>query len=159
MLLGRSLRPNKSQPLAYYHSRQIAVLWAGSGHAHAQEYTKHMVLSQWLWLRELEIEVRVMVCKGSECNVRLVIARAVMKRALSSSADSVCTSNVRNHARADQLTHAMNLLKREQAEASDSGSCSFAPIAGALSHLPDEEKEQLRRKFDIAYFIALEKLS
>ena len=46
-----------------------------------------------------------------------------------------------------------------QERASGSGSCSFAPIARALSHLPDEEKEQLRRKFDIAYFIALEKLS
>ena len=53
----------------------------------------------------------------------------------------------------------MNLLKKEQAEASGSGICSFAPIARALSHLPDEEKEQLRRKFDIAYFIALEKFS
>ena len=74
-------------------------------------------------------------------------------------ADSVRTSNIRDHARADQHTHAMNLLKKEQAEASGSGSCSFAPIARALSHLPDEEKEQLRRKFDIAYFIALEKLS
>ena len=49
----------------------------------------------------------------------------------------------------------MNLLKKEQAEASGSGSsCSFAPIARALSHLPDEEKEQLRRKFDIAYLIS-----
>ena len=73
-------------------------------------------------------------------------------------ANSVRTSNIRDHARADQHTHAMNLLKKEQAEASGSGSCSFAPIARALSHLPDE-KEQLRRKFDIAYFIALEKLS
>ena len=73
-------------------------------------------------------------------------------------ADSVRTSNIRDHARANQHTHAMNLLKKEQAEASGSGSCSFAPIARALSHLPDE-KEQLRRKFDIAYFIALEKLS
>ena len=97
--------------------------------------------------------------KGSECNVCLVIARAVMERALSSSANSVRTSNIRDHARADQHTHAMNLLKKEQAEASGSGSCSFAPIAGALSYFPDEEKEQLRRKFDIAYFIALEKLS
>ena len=132
--------------------------------------------------------------QGSECNVRLAIARAVMKRALSSSAeastseakkrkvtyatyqkwkseldrdcqtvswldceskvvagkmivsklrcstcakfkvkiasrrnfsdrwivgaDSVRTSNIRDHARADQHTHAMNLLKKEQAEAS-----------------------------------------
>ena len=60
MLLGRSYRLNKSHPLAYYRARPIAVLWARSGYAHAQEYTKHMVLSQWMWLHELEIEVRVM---------------------------------------------------------------------------------------------------
>ena len=30
-------------------------------------------------------------------------------------ANSVCTSNIRDHARADQHTHAMNLLKKEQA--------------------------------------------
>ena len=47
-------------------------------------------------------------------------------------ADSVRTSNIRDHARADQHTHAMNLLKKEQAEASGSGSCSFAPIARKL---------------------------
>ena len=55
--------------------------------------------------------------------------------------DSVRTSNIRDHARADQHTHAINLLKKEQAEASGSGSCSFAPIARALSHLLDEKEE------------------
>ena len=33
-------------------------------------------------------------------------------------ADSVRSSNIRDHARADQHTHALNLLKKEQAEAS-----------------------------------------
>ena len=56
-----------------------------SGYAHAQGYT---ALSQWVWLRELDIEVRV---KGSEC---VAIARAVMKRALSSS-DEVSTSEAK----------------------------------------------------------------
>ncbi len=74
-------------------------------------------------------------------------------------AELVRTSNLRDHARADQHTHAMNLLKKEQAEASGSGCSSYAPIARALSKLPNEEMEQLRRKFDIAYFVALEKLS
>ena len=63
MLLGRSYRPNKSQPLANYRTRLITVLWAGSGYVHVQEYTKHVVLTQWVWLRELEIEVRVMVAR------------------------------------------------------------------------------------------------
>ena len=46
-------------------------------------------LSQWVWLRELDIVVRV---KGSECV--LAIARAAMKRALSSS-DEASTSEAK----------------------------------------------------------------
>ena len=53
----------------------------------------------------------------------------------------------------------MNLLKREQAKANDVPSCSYAPIAQALSVIPQLEKEQLKCKFDIAYFLAIEKLS
>ena len=53
----------------------------------------------------------------------------------------------------------MNLLKREQAKANDVPSCSYAPIVKALSVIPPLEKEQLKRKFDIAYFLAIEKLS
>ena len=47
-------------------------------------------------------------------------------------ADLVCTSNIRDHAKADQHTHAMNLLKRERARESGSDSSSYAPIARAL---------------------------
>ena len=36
---------------------------------------------------------------------------------------------------------------------------SYAPIARALHRLSDEERARLRRKFDIAYFVATEKLS
>ena len=53
----------------------------------------------------------------------------------------------------------MNLLKREQAKASDVPSCSYAPIAQVLSVIPQLEKEQLKHKFDTAYFLAIEKLS
>ena len=38
------------------------------------------------------------------------------------------------------------------------GVASYAPIAQALSKLPAEEKGKLRKKFDIAYFVATEKL-
>ena len=71
--------------------------------------------------------------------------------------ESVRNSNIRDHARSDQHIHAMNLLKREQAKASNAPTCSYAPIAQALSKIPDREREQLRRKFDIAYFLAIEK--
>ena len=49
----------------------------------------------------------------------------------------------------------MSLLKREQANASNSACCSYSsPIVHALSKLPDLEKAQLRVTFDLANFIA-----
>ena len=74
-------------------------------------------------------------------------------------ADSVHTSNIRDHAKADQHTHAMNLLKREHARESGSDPSSYAPIARALHKISDSEKDQLRHKFDIAYLTAIEKIS
>ena len=38
------------------------------------------------------------------------------------------------------------------------GVASYAPIAQTLPKLPAEEKGRLRKKFDIAYFVATEKL-
>lgn len=74
-------------------------------------------------------------------------------------AESVRNSNIRDHARSDQHERAMNLLKRERAIASNAPTSSYAPIAQALSTISVGEREQLRRKFDIAYFLAIEKLS
>ena len=51
---------------------------------------------------------------------------------------------------ADQQIHAMSLLKREQAKASNSACCSYSsPIVHALSKLPDLEKAQLRVTFNL----------
>ena len=66
-------------------------------------------------------------------------------------ADSVRTSNIRDHAHSDQHDHAMSLLKQESAKAEGKSCYSYAPIAMALSTLPDGEKERL---WNIAYFIA-----
>ena len=74
-------------------------------------------------------------------------------------ADSVRTSNIRDHARTDQHAHAMLLLKKEHADSAGLGPSSYAPIAKALNVLPDDTKAQLRVKFDLAYFIATEKLA
>ena len=52
----------------------------------------------------------------------------------------------------------MNLLKRGQAVAS-TNDLSFAPIVQAFTSLSEDERGRLRHKFDIAYFIAIEKLS
>ena len=74
-------------------------------------------------------------------------------------ADSVRTSNIRDHAHSDQHDHAMSLLKQESAKAEGKSCYSYAPIAIVLSTLPSDEKEPLRKKLDIAYFVAREKLS
>ena len=74
-------------------------------------------------------------------------------------ADSVRTSNIRDHAHSEQHDHAMSLLKQESAKAEGKSCYSYAPIAMALSTLPDGEKERLWKKFDIAYLVAREKLS
>ena len=74
-------------------------------------------------------------------------------------AESVHSSNIQDHARSDQHEHAMNLIKREQAIVSNAPTSSYAPIAQVLNTLSEGEREQLRRKFDIAYFLAIEKLS
>ena len=69
-------------------------------------------------------------------------------------AESVRTSNIR----AIMYMHTVNLLKKEQAEASGSRCSSYAPIAKASSMIPNEEREQLCHKFEIAYFLALKKV-
>ena len=74
-------------------------------------------------------------------------------------ADSLRTSNVRDHAGTDQHIHAMSLLRKEQATAQGKSLASYAPIAKALSTLPETERVQMRNKFDIAYFVASEKMS
>ena len=50
------------------------------------------------------------------------------------------------------------LLRKEQGRAAGLGVTSYAPIAQAMSKLPAEEKGKLRKKFDIAYFVATKKL-
>ncbi len=74
-------------------------------------------------------------------------------------ADSVRTSNIKDHARTDQHQHAMTLLAKEHAEAKGQGPASYAPIVRAVHELPEDELAKLRVKSDIAHFIATEKLA
>ena len=53
----------------------------------------------------------------------------------------------------------MMLLKKEQAQSKGCSATSYAPIMKALHELPEEMKAQLWVKFDIAHFIATEKLA
>ena len=73
-------------------------------------------------------------------------------------ADSVRASNVQDHAQNDQHAHAMILLEKEHAVEKGLGPASYAPIARALKKLADDERQRLRYKFDIAHFVATEKL-
>ena len=176
MLVGRFYRPNKSQPLALQPRKTNRSFMGGSGYAHAQGYTT----------KSVGVASRTSTCQVVSGRFSYSgLARAAMKRALSSSdeastseakkrkvtyatyqkckseldrdcqtvswldckskvvagkrivsklrcsmcakfkakigsrrnfsdrwivgADSVRTSNIRDHARADQHTHAMNL--------------------------------------------------
>jgi len=69
-----------------------------------------------------------------------------------SGVDSVRTTNVLDHAKSDQHVHAMNLLRREQAQAQGASVTTYAPIAQSLNSLPEDERRKLRAKFDIALF-------
>lgn len=73
-------------------------------------------------------------------------------------ANSVRTSNVRDHAHNDQHKHAMSLLSKQRAQSSGLAPASYAPIAKAFNTLSEDERERLKVKFDIAYFVATEKL-
>ena len=73
-------------------------------------------------------------------------------------AESVRTSNVRDHAQNDQHKHAMSLLNKERAESSELDPVSYALIVKAFNKLPEDERERLKVKFDIVYFVGTEKL-
>ena len=74
-------------------------------------------------------------------------------------ADSLRSSNIKDHAHTDQHNHAMLLLKKEQSRSAGLGPQSYAPIGRSLSALPEDLKANLGVKFDIAHFIATEKLA
>ena len=73
--------------------------------------------------------------------------------------DSVRTSNIKNNAKTDQHQHVMILLTEEQAVSMGQGSSTYTPIARVLHRLPDTAMTRLRVKFDIAHFVATEKLA
>ena len=73
-------------------------------------------------------------------------------------ANSVRISNVCDHAQSDQHGHAMLLMRKQQSKAAGLPPQSYAPIAQALNKLMDNEREKLRNKFDIAHFVATQKL-
>ena len=73
-------------------------------------------------------------------------------------ADSVRVSNIHDHAKSGQHAHAMMLLKKQHAKSAGLPPSTYAPIAKAFTTLSNEERGKLRVKFDIAHFVATEKL-
>ena len=128
-----------------------------------EDFDKELKTVTWLDC-ESEIESGKKVVKRLKCSVCTRFRSRIMHRRNFSNrwivgADSVRTSNIRDHAHSDQHDHAMSLLKQESAKAEGKSCYSYAPIAIALSTLPSDEKDPLRKKLDIAYFVAREKLS
>ena len=70
-------------------------------------------------------------------------------------ANTMKTSNIRDHSQSEQHVHAMALLAKECAISRGKGSVSYAPIAKALTALLEDEKRSQRYKFDMAYLVLL----
>ena len=49
----------------------------------------------------------------------------------------------------------MSLLKKQRNLSAGLGPSTYAPIAQAFARPSDEEREKLRAKFDIAYFVGV----
>ena len=65
------------------------------------------------------------------------------------------TSNIRDHARSDHHIHAMAIHCKM---AGGSSTSSEPTIVSILQEIPEDTKSKLRKKFDIAYIVATQKL-
>ena len=62
-------------------------------------------------------------------------------------------SNVRDYAQNNQHMRSMSLLRKRYAESAGLDVVSTTPIGRCFNNLSDEERDKLRVKFDIAYFV------
>ena len=128
-----------------------------------REFDKECKTVTWLDC-ESSVEDGTKVVRKLKCTVCLKFRSKILhKRNFSDrwllGADSVRTSSIRDHARSEQHAHAMNLLEKERTLDAGQSLLANAPIALALNTMSNEEKIRLKHKFDIAYFLAIEKLS
>ena len=97
------------------------------------------------WLDcETENEAGVKVVTSLKCRMcskyrDKIIGRKNFSAKWITGADSVKTTNVHDHAKSDQHGHAMNLHRRDLARDKGLGASAYAPIAQALSTLPEGE--------------------
>ena len=127
------------------------------------EFDKDCQTMMWLDC-ETETEAGMKVVTNLKCRLcskyrDQIVGRKNFSDKWITGADSVRTTNVRDHAKSDQHAHAMNLHRRELARSKGLSATAYSPIAQALPTLPEDDKEKLRWKFDIAYSLASEQLS
>ena len=107
-----------------------------------------------MWLNcESSVEAGTKVVRKLKCAVCTKFRSSILhKRNFSdnwiSGANSVRTSNIRDHASSEQHIHAMALLAKEHASATGQSLAANAPIAVALNKMSAEEKTRLRHKFE-----------
>ena len=128
-----------------------------------RDYDREWQMLTWLDCQSEMKHVKKMV-KRLSCSVckkyqEQIKGRKKFSQKWITGAESLRTSNIRDHTQCEQHKHAMTLLKKEQARSKGLGATAYASIARALARLPDDERVRLRRKFDIAYFVATEKIA
>ncbi len=123
------------------------------------ELDKEFQAMSWLDCEVSGAKITKLACKICRKFETKIVGRRNYSNKWVVGAESVRISNIKDHAKTDQHAHAMMLLKKEHAKAAGLGPCSYAPIAKALYELPEDAKASLRKKFDIAHFVATEKLS
>ena len=69
------------------------------------------------------------------------------------------TSNITDHALSDQHKTAMTKLCADQAKASNKSITAYSPLARSLLTLDEVVKNRLRKKFDICYVMAKERMA
>ena len=78
----------------------------------------------------------------------IIHKRNFSDRWITGGADSIRTSNIRDHATSEQHSHAMSLLSKEQAAAMGQSIVANAPIVVALNTMSADEKERTKNKID-----------
>jgi len=117
------------------------------------------------WLEcESTVENGTKVVRKLKCSVcgkfrsRIIHKRNFSDRCITG-AESIHTSNIRDHGTSEQHSHAMSLLSKQQAAAMGQSAVADVPIVIALNTMSAEEQERTKNKFDIAYYMAMEQIS
>ena len=148
---------------------------SGSGTAAKKRKVSYSTFQQWKrdfdrdhrtlsWLEcETQVEESCRVVTQLKCSVcknfrsRILSRRNFSERWISG-AESIRTSNIRDHAQIEQHVHAMSLFNEEIQRRKCVSVSATASIVVALNTLGDEERARLQKKFDVAFFVSKEKL-